>query len=201
LSAIIIAAYGLGFFEAQYSAERVQMTSDSQLLLETKWFRVVARPQQGGEPYYMLELQDYVTVVAITSAHRVLFVRQFRPVVQRQTLELPGGHVDSGESPEDAARRELLEETGFDAPRLELLGALVPDVGRLANRMWCYFASGVTASSASPAREPGVSVIELPDREVLRHVSDGSIDHALNLAALLLAAAAGKLPLAHTLSS
>jgi ADP-ribose pyrophosphatase len=172
------------------------MTPDAHLLLDTKWFRVVARPQGDGQPYYLLELQDYVTVVAVTPAGHLLLVRQFRPVVQRQTLELPSGHVEQAESPEQAARRELLEETGFDAPRLELLGTLVPDVGRLANRMWCYFASGVLPSAAHPVRESGVSVIELPHRDAWRYVMDGTIDHALNLAALLLAATAGKIPLA-----
>ncbi len=171
------------------------MMRDAQLMLETKWFRVVARTQADDEPYYMLELNDYVTVVALTPARRVLLVRQFRPVVQRQTLELPGGHIESDESPEHAARRELLEETGFDAPSLEHLGTLVPDVGRLANRMWCYFAPGVTPNRVRPIGEPGVSVVELPDREVLQRVSDGTIDHALNLAALLLAATAGRLRL------
>ena len=171
------------------------MTSDPQLVLDTKWFRVVARAQPDGEPYYMLELPDYVTVVALTPARHILFVRQFRPVVQRQTLELPSGHIEPGESPEDAARRELLEETGFDAPHLELLGTLVPDVGRLANRMWCYFASGVTPSGGTPVREAGVSAIEMSERDALRCVSDGTIDHALNLAALLLAVTGGRIPL------
>ena len=169
------------------------MTAESQLLLDTGWFRVVARPQEQGEPYYMLELADYVAVVALTPARQVLFVHQYRPVVQRQTMELPSGHVEPRESPEAAARRELLEETGFDAPRLELLGTLVPDVGRLANRMWCYFAPDVTPSREAHEREPGVTVVEVSEREALRRVTDGTIDHALNLAVLLLAVTAGKM--------
>jgi len=167
--------------------------ADPRLVFETPWFKVVAKTQAAGELYYMLELQDYVTVVAVTAARDVLFVRQFRPVVERQTLELPSGHVEERESPEAAARRELLEETGFVAPRLELLGTLVPDVGRLANRMWCYFAQDVQPSDGIHEREAGLSVIELPERDALRRAADGTIDHALNLAALFLAVSSGKL--------
>jgi ADP-ribose pyrophosphatase len=177
----------------EVTVERAQVTADARLVFETPWFRVVAKEQLNADPYYMLELPDYVAVVALTPARHVLFVRQFRPVVERYTLELPSGHVENDESPEDAARRELLEETGFVAPRLELLGTLVPDVGRLANRMWCYFAPDVSLSAGTPQREEGVSVIELPEREALRGAGDGTMDHALHLAALLLALTAGKM--------
>jgi ADP-ribose pyrophosphatase len=174
------------------------MTMASHVLLETKWFKVVARPQVGDDPYYMLELPDYVSIVAMTAAREILLVHQFRQVVDRETLELPSGHVEPCESPEDAARRELLEETGFVAPRLELLGKLVPDVGRLANRMWCYFAPDARPSDAPHQREHGVRVIRLPERDTLRRAADGTIDHALNLAPLFLAVASGKLSLIHT---
>src|SRR5262245_13219912 len=159
------------------------MTADDQLMLETPWFKVVARNQPGREPYYLLDLPDYVAVVAVTAERRVLFVRQFRPVVQRYTIELPSGHVEPNESPEDAGRRELLEETGFVAQRLERLGTLVPDVGRLANRMWCYFAADVKPGAGIVDREEGISVIELTEKEALVRASDGTVDHALNLAA------------------
>ena len=144
------------------------MTAFRRHVFETKWFTVVEEPQASGDPFYMLELPDYVSVIALTPARELLFVRQHRPVVGRETLELPSGHVDPGERPEDAARRELLEETGFDAPKLELLGTLVPDVGRLANRMWCYFAADVRPSAAPHERESGVAVVRLPEREALK---------------------------------
>jgi ADP-ribose pyrophosphatase len=115
--------------------------------------------------------------------------------VERHTLELPAGHVERDEAPEAAARRELLEETGFEADRLELLGTLVPDVGRLANRMWCYFANDVRTSERHHEREAGVSVVVMPEREALARASDGTIDHALNLAPLFLAVARGRLSL------
>jgi ADP-ribose pyrophosphatase len=169
------------------------MTTDDRLMLETPWFKVIARDQPGRDPYYLLQLPDYVAVVAVTPDRHVLFVRQFRPVVQRYTIELPSGHLEQNESPEDAARRELLEETGFVATRLELLGTLVPDVGRLANRMWCYFAADVKPSDGTPEREEGVSMIELTEREAFLRAADGTMDHALNLAVLMLAVTSGKL--------
>lgn len=169
------------------------MSASRQRVYSTKWFRVVAAAQPAGEPYYMLELPDYVSVVALTPTRQLLLVRQYRPVAGRDTLELPSGHVDGNETPETAARRELLEETGFIAPHLELLGTLVPDVGRLANRMWCYFAADVRPTSDPYEAEAGVSVVALPERDALARAADGTIDHALNLAPLFLAVAAGKL--------
>lgn len=169
------------------------MSAARQAVFATKWFRVVAAPQPDGEPYYMLELPDYVSVVALTPARELVMVRQYRPVVQRHTLELPSGHVERNEVPEDAARRELLEETGFEAGRLDLLGTLVPDVGRLANRMWCYFTGDARPCERPHEREPGVSVVVLPEREALSRAADGAVDHALNLAPLFLAVASGRL--------
>ena len=174
------------------------MTIPRQLLFDAKWFKVVARGQPDEDPYYMLELPDYVSVVAMTPSREILLVQQFRPVVERQTLELPSGHVEELESPEDAARRELLEETGFVAGHLELLGTLVPDVGRLANRMWCYFAPDVRASVQPHQREKGVSLVVLPEQEALRCAADGTVDHALNLAPLFLALSSGRLCLDRT---
>lgn len=169
------------------------MSADRQEVFATKFFRVVAAAEGGAEPYYMLELPDYVSVVALTPARELLLVRQYRPVVRRHTLELPAGHVERDEAPEDAARRELLEETGFEAGQLDLLGTLVPDVGRLANRMWCYFASDVRRSDRPHDREAGVSLVVVPERDALARAADGTVDHALNLAPLFLAVASGRL--------
>lgn len=141
----------------------------------------------------MLALADYVSVVATTAERQLLLVRQYRPVVERETVELPSGHVDPGETPEQAARRELLEETGFVAGTMEHLGTLVPDVGRLTNRMWCYFAADVQPSAVAPAREAGVSLVTTTVPEALRRAADGTMDHALNLSVLFLAVARGKL--------
>src|SRR5579872_6791272 len=99
------------------------------VVLSTPWFEVIAKPTDANgtkPPHYALRLADYVCTVAITRAGEFIFVRQIRPAIDRKTLELPAGHVDPPESPLDAARRELQEETGFTPGRMELLGKLAP---------------------------------------------------------------------------
>jgi len=155
----------------------------------------VAETLATGEPYYMLDVADYVSVVARTPGGQLVLVRQYRPVVGRDTLELPSGHVDAGEAPEDAVRRELLEETGMVAGNVELLGVLTPDVGRLTNRMWCYFASDVTPAGGDVELEDGVVPVEVSASEAMAMATDGTIDHALNLAALFLAVSKRKVSL------
>ena len=112
-----------------------------QVVFSTPWFEIVEKhPTAGGTPHYALLTKDYVSVVAVTRDGRLPLVRQYRPAVGRTTLELPSGHVEDGETPEAAARKELLEETGLVADDWTCLGDLSPDTGRLANRMWCFFA-------------------------------------------------------------
>ena len=162
------------------------------VLFESPWCTLVSHPAADGQPYYMLELSDYVTVVAVTPDRRFVLVKQYRQVVGHDTLELPSGHVDAGETPEEAARRELLEETGMAAPTLELLGVLAPDVGRLANRMWCYFAKDVVPVAAPSVPEEGIEVVMVPEAQAQVMAGDGRIEHALNLSALFLAVSQNK---------
>jgi len=97
--------------------------------------------------YHSFAQLDYVSILAITSEGRILTVRQYRPALDKFTLELPGGLIDEGENPEIAATRELFEETGYViAGDLEFLGCLSPDTGRLENKLWCYLAKGVVKS-------------------------------------------------------
>jgi NUDIX domain len=108
-------------------------------------FEIVARTIEGSNsPYYLLRTADYVSILALTTEGSLLLVWQQRPAVETETLELPSGHVKQRESPETAARRELAEETGYEARRFELFGMLAPDTGRLANNLWCFFVSDAT---------------------------------------------------------
>jgi ADP-ribose pyrophosphatase len=166
------------------------------VVFSSRWCRVLAEAQPSGDPYYMVEVPDYVSIVARTREGRILLVRQNRPVVGHDVIELPSGHVDSGETPEQAARRELLEETGMVAHEVEFLGVLAPDVGRLTNRMWCYFAPDVTPDGGNVDPEDGITVLDVSEQDLMQMAGDGRMNHALNIAVLFLAVSKRRLSLA-----
>jgi len=169
------------------------MTEDK-VVFSVPWFDILERSANAGNsPHYLLRAKDYVSVLAATAEGSLLLVQQYRPAVRTQTLELPSGHIEDGESPEAAARRELAEETGYEANQFEHLGTLAPDTGRMTNKLWCYYASGVKQSRSAIEREPGVRLVRCAPPDLLRRVSEGEIDHALTLSVLLLAAVRGRL--------
>jgi ADP-ribose pyrophosphatase len=156
----------------------------------TPWFELVAKRMAGeADLYYSLRMQDYVSVVAWTEHNELVLVRQYRPAVERDTLELPSGHVERNETPAESARRELAEECGFDAPNLELLGKLMSDTGRNENRLWCYLAVGVKPQATGYAPEAGVERVLVPSTKLPALLASSEFDHALHLAALMLVVA------------
>jgi ADP-ribose pyrophosphatase len=168
----------------------------TEVAFATPWFEVLAKTMKPGEaPYYSLRLPDYVAVVAITEDQRVLAVRQYRPAVERHTIELPSGLVDPGETPAEAGRRELLEETGYQAAEVEVLGPMEPDPGRLGNRIWSCVATGARRI-AGCAPEEGIEVLTYSFPELARATAEGEFNHALHVAVLLVAMLRGKMRLA-----
>jgi ADP-ribose pyrophosphatase len=163
----------------------------------TPYFRLVGKhlaDAPDSDPYYALELPDYVSIVAQTRSGDIVLVKQYRPAVETVTLELPAGLVEAGDTPERTAIRELREETGFVADRVVLVGCMKPDTGRLGNRLWVYFAPGVVVD-AEAVPEDGMEVVLRPWAELSRALADGTFDHALHVAALLLAVQLGHLSL------
>ena len=168
----------------------------TEVAFATPWFRVLAKTMNADEaPYYSLQIPDYSAIVALTEEGYILLVRQYRPALERYTVELPSGIVDPGEDPGETARRELLEETGYAADAVEVLGPMEPDTGRLGNRIWGCFASGVRRV---PGHDPeaGIEVLTYPVPDLLRATKEGTFSHALHVAMLLQAALHGKLKLA-----
>jgi len=164
-----------------------------EIVFATPWFQILSETPPGGrEPHYAIRGKDFVVIVAVTRENQILLVRQFRPAVRAVTLELPAGHIDPGETPEEAARRELIEETGFTAKAFKLLANLSPSVARFTNRMWCFFAANAEqAVGVEAQREAGVDLV-LYDRGVRGLMDDKEFYSAPSCVALYLAALRGE---------
>lgn len=170
--------------------------TDRTIAFATPWFDVIAKQVDGNaSPHYTVQPPDYASIVATDGDGRLLMVKQYRPVVEDFTLELPSGLVDPGETPEASIRRELIEETGHEAGEVESLGALLPDVGRLGNRMFCFAASNVRALEPAPVLDDGIELVKLTPDEVRAALQTLQCSHALNFAVLLLAVLRGRFTL------
>ena len=145
-------------------------------------------PHTGQEhDFYVIAAGDWCNVVAVTEAQQLVCVRQYRHGVARVTLEIPGGIIDPGETPEAAAARELLEETGFEAEHVAYLGAVDSNPAILTNRTHTCLAHGVRPGPAQhlDATED-IEVVLVPLADVPELVRAGSFTHALAVAALYL---------------
>lgn len=146
----------------------------------------VEDPRNGSlHPRVLLECPDWVNVVALTEASELILIRQFRFGTWSNTLEIPGGMVDPGEGPEAAAARELIEETGYQAKSVSLLGSSHPNPAIQGNRLHSYLATGCVKVHDGAFDEGEDIAIELyPKDELGRLVRSGEISHALVLTAL-----------------
>ena len=157
----------------------------------TPWFQVQEAATGGKFPNYSINSPDFVCIVAVTEKNEPLLVRQFRHAVAEMTLELPAGHVEKDETPEESARKELLEETGYVADKFELLASLSPSTSRFTNRMWCYFAANARPAPGAEI-EAGLKCVRwTQDLKTLMQESD--FYSSGNWAALMAAVAQGKL--------
>jgi len=166
------------------------------------WMSIVAREvelSRGGTPqvYHAVKQADYISIVALTPGGKIPIVRQYRPVIETFSWELPAGLLDPGESPADACRRELLEETGLTARAIHPLGENSPCSGRLDNSIHNFFVeAGERIKGFKP--EAGMTVKLVSPADLARLITSGGFVSQLHIGALLLAELRGFLALPRT---
>lgn len=133
------------------SPQPMKMTQE---VFECPWFRIHEEMWEDlaaldRQPFYRIDSPDGVLVLALTNHEEIILVRQFRHAIRRTTLEFPAGMVDGHESPEKAVARELLEETGYRASRLELLGRGHLMVNRFSARGYVFLAQDCQVDTAA----------------------------------------------------
>jgi 8-oxo-dGTP pyrophosphatase MutT (NUDIX family) len=147
----------------------------------------VADPRDGEEhPRVFIECTEWVNIIPVTLDDEIVLVRQFRCGVWSNSLEIPGGMVDPGESPEHAAVRELEEETGYVPGRVIPLGFVHPNPAIQSNRCHSYLALGCNRTSEVSLDEgEDIEVVLRPRRDIPEMLWNGEITHSLVLAAFL----------------
>lgn len=144
-----------------------------------------ARPSDGASrDFLVVDAPDWVNVIPLTDDGHVVVVRQFRFGVDAFTLEIPGGMCDRGEEPREAARRELLEETGYDAREFVDLGFVHPNPAIQSNRLHTFLARGAyRVGDPRPDENEELEVDTVLLDDVPRRIADGTISHALVVSA------------------
>ncbi len=152
-------------------------------------FRVtedVARAADGFEiKRAVVRHPGSATVFAVDEKKRVLLVEQFRMPAGKKLWEIPAGKIDEGESPLQAAKRELKEETGYRARKWTKLALFWPSPGFLAERTWIYLAEQLIAGAAEPMEDERIQLRWFEMREIDKLVREGKLPDGKTMLAFL----------------
>lgn len=153
---------------------------------------VVLAADGERQPRYLVRHNGGVGVVALRDGH-VCLVRQWRQALGRVTLEIPAGRLEPGEKPAAAAARELAEETGLLAARMEPLVSVLGSPGFTTEHTEVFFADGLTQGESAPDEGEVVRVVWLPAGDVFKAVLAGAIHDGKTVSGILAAQAKGML--------
>lgn len=126
-----------------------------------------------------------VAIIPFTADGRMVLVRQFRKALEKVIYEIPAGKLEKGESPEQCARRELEEETGYSSSDMNLVTSFYTSPGFANEYIYIFEAKHLTKGSFQPDHDEFVEVIEITPDEGKKLLEEKKIDDAKTVYALL----------------
>lgn len=140
--------------------------------------------KRDGE-FYVLDAPEWTNVIALDKNQEIILVEQYRYGIEQPTLEIPGGMVDEGEKPLQAAKREMLEETGYRSDSWSSLGTVSANPAIMTNFTHLYVAEDCVFKGAeNPDTHERINVHHLPLDYFLNLVREGKVHHSIVLAAV-----------------
>ena len=142
-------------------------------------------PRTGVEhDFYIIESRDWINIIPLTADHQVVMIRQYRHGSREVTLEIPGGLVDPGDTPEKAAVRELLEETGYQAEDWMKIGVVNPNPALFNNRCHTFLAQNIKkVHDPMPDQTEDIETMLIPISDIPELIQKEEIDHAMVITA------------------
>ena len=168
-----------------------ETTVDSHLIYDGRIFGVrvdtVRLPNGRTSQREIVEHGNSVVMVPVDNQRRVLLVRQYRKAPEKSLLEAPAGGLEKEEAPEDGVLRELQEEIGFTAGRLQRMAGFWMTPGFCTEYMYAYIATDLSPSVLAPDDDENIEVVPVPLAGIPDLIRSGDIEDAKSIAALLMA--------------
>jgi ADP-ribose pyrophosphatase len=165
------------------------LVREPEILLSTPRFNVIRQWHQTADgTIHEREIVRHpgaVTIVPLLADGRIVLIRNLRPAVGRTLIELPAGTLGHGEDPRSAAQRELVEETGYRAGRIEPMCQFFMSPGILHERMHLFLASELAAGPTRLEAGEQIATFVASCDEALAMTCDGRIEDAKTLVGLL----------------
>ena len=142
---------------------------------------------QGGTSYReIIEHNGGAVIAALTEDKKLVMVRQYRKPADKGMLEGPAGKIDPGEKPLEAAVRELKEETGYTAEKVEFLTQFYPSVGYSEEVLYLYLCTGLIPGETNFDENEAIDIEEVELDRLFKKAMSGEIDDAKTLIAILM---------------
>lgn len=163
---------------------------DSTEIFRGRVFNVTVDTIREGEVTYQREVVHHsgsAVIVPVLPDGRFALVKQYRHPAVRYLLEFPAGTLDKGETPEAGAHRELEEELGFVAGRMEKLTEFFVSPGFCEEKMWLFLATELSETNQRLEDDELIDVVKLSPTQALEMVAAGEIEDAKTIIGLMMA--------------
>ena len=163
---------------------------NKKIIFRTEWFNIEEETYQGfdalqNKPFYRINAPDGVIILATTAEKKILLVRQFRPALDAYTIEFPSGGILSGEKPEDAAKRELLEETGYSCQEISPLLEGHVMLSRFSSKDYAFWGQKAEIK-INPKKDKNMELLLWSHEELIQAILKEEFNHFAMISLLLL---------------
>ena len=166
------------------------VTTKEELKYTTNIFKLLSRDmklesEDHSATFSIVEAPEWMNVIPLTSENEIVLVEQYRYGIEEPTLELPGGMVDAGETHDETARRELLEETGYAGDTWSYLGKVSSNPAFLTNYTHLYVVQNCQKVQEQQLDgNERINIHTMPLDDFMEMVHEGTVHHSLVVAAV-----------------